>query len=461
MTLSEINAKLQEIHVSPVKSLGQNFLHDQNLIRWIIERAQITAADYVVEIGPGLGALTADVLRKGAQVLAIEKDARLATFLAQHFHNAPLQVIHQDALRFDVRTLFTQSDVKLLGNLPYYISSQLLLKFLSYPSPITLAVLMLQREMANRLSASPSSKDYGALTLLIQLHYRVENLRTIPAAVFFPRPEVDSALLKFTPRAPAELPACDEEMFAHLVHRGFSQRRKQLGKLLHQEISEWSQAANSLGFDPKVRAEALSLQQWIALTNHVRPIVVGPRNNVQAESFPVVDQDDRLVKAASRSEVHGNNLRHRAVHMFIFNQIGDILLQKRSRWTDRHPLLWDSSAAGHVQAGEDYDLAARRELEEELGIEIQLEKVLKLPASNRTGQEFIWLYRGQYEGKLRPDRSEIEVVLHLPPDVVTKWIAARPADFAPAFVECWEAYTGRIGSSVGDASPSSASAALL
>jgi 16S rRNA (adenine1518-N6/adenine1519-N6)-dimethyltransferase len=443
MNLSEITATLREIHVSPVKSLGQNFLHDRNLIRWIIEQADVTSDDYVVEIGPGLGALTEFALRKGAHVLAIEKDARLAKFLRAHFLQDHLEVLHEDALRFDVRTLFAQARVKLLGNLPYYISSQLLLKFLDYPSPISLSLLMLQNEMANRLSASPSSKNYGALTLLVQLHHRVEYLRRIPATVFVPRPEVDSAMVRVSSRDPTELPACDDESFGELVRRGFSQRRKQLGKLLRQEVSDWPQAADTLGFDRQVRAEELSLEQWIALTNYVRPILVPSPGATEAESFPVVDKNDRLLGAAPRAKVHGDNLRHRAVHVFVFNPIGDVLLQKRSRWKDRHPLLWDSSAAGHVNAGENYDLAARRELQEELGIEIPLEKLLKLPASDRTGQEFIWLYRGQHSGNLKPHRGEIDAVRFFPPAVVTGWIAARPSDFAPGFMECWKAFLGQ------------------
>jgi 16S rRNA (adenine1518-N6/adenine1519-N6)-dimethyltransferase len=443
MNLSEITATLREIHVSPVKSLGQNFLHDRNLIRWIVDRADLRSDDYVVEIGPGLGALTAYALRKGARVLAIEKDARLVKFLREHFSNEHLEILHEDAIRFDVRTLFAHSRVKLLGNLPYYISSQLLLKFLNYPSPISLSLLMLQSEMANRLSASPSSKNFGALTLLVQLHYRVENLRTIPASVFVPRPEVDSAIVRVWPRNSTELPACDDELFGDLVRRGFSQRRKQLGKLLHPEISDWAVVADLLGLKRTVRAEALSLEQWIALTNYVRPILVPDRNRAETECFPVVDKQDRLVGAEPRSKVHGNNLRHRAVHIFIFNEIGEILLQKRSRWKDRHPLLWDSSAAGHLNAGEHYDFAAKRELQEELGIEIRLRKVLKLPASERTGQEFIWLYCGQHQGKFKPNRGEIEAIRFFPPAIVTKWIAARPGDFAPGFVECWNAYMSR------------------
>src|SRR6187401_1380623 len=123
MRLSQIHATLKEIRVSPVKTLGQNFLHDQNRARWIVDQAQITADDYVVEIGPGLGALTRFILEKGAHVLAIEKDARLADFLRAHLGHERLEVLNIDALKFDPRFLFAQRTVKLLGNLPYNISS--------------------------------------------------------------------------------------------------------------------------------------------------------------------------------------------------------------------------------------------------------------------------------------------------------------------------------------------------
>jgi 16S rRNA (adenine1518-N6/adenine1519-N6)-dimethyltransferase len=440
MKLSETVALLREIHVAPVKSLGQNFLHDRNLSRWIVAGIGATSADYVVEIGPGLGALTTFVLETGARVLAIEKDGRLADFLRSHLTDKRLEVRHEDALEFDVRTLFAERNVKLLGNLPYYISSQLLLKFLEYPSPITLALLMLQKEMAARLAASPSSKDYGALTLLVQIHYRVEALRTIPATVFIPRPDVDSAVVRVTPRRADELPECDDNLFARLVRRGFSQRRKQLGKLLKEDIADWTSAADALGFERQVRAEALSLGQWIALTNYAGPLPPPDPSREGAERFPVVDENDLVLYGAPRSKVHGDNLRHRAVHILIFNDAGEVFLQKRSHRKDRHPLLWDSSAAGHVDAGEEYDASARRELKEELGIEVPLERVLKLPASSRTGEEFIWVYRGQYTGDFRLDRTEIETGRFFPPDVVNGWIQARSTDFAPGFLECWKAY---------------------
>jgi 16S rRNA (adenine1518-N6/adenine1519-N6)-dimethyltransferase len=134
-------------------------------------------------------------------------------------------------------------------------------------------------------------------------------------------------------------------------------------------------------------------------------------------------------------------LRHRAVHLFIFNRSGELLLQKRSRWKDRHPGLWDSSAAGHVSANEDYDAAASRELQEELGVAANLARVAKLPASERTGQEFIWLYRGEHEGPFTAPRAEIEATQFFPCEVIARWINERPGDFAPGFIECWRCLT--------------------
>ena len=231
MKLSEMAATLREIGVSPVKSLGQNFLHDRNLAKWIVDQANITPKDFVVEVGPGLGALTELALANAAGVLAIEKDRRLAKFLRDKFQHSRLEIVHGDAMECDTRTLYTQPKVKFLGNLPYYISSQLLIKFLEYPSPISLWLFMLQKELAKRLVAAPATSDYGALTLHVQLHHRVEYLRTVPASVFLPKPEVDSALVRATPRDARELPVCNYKVFAELVRRGFSQRRKQLGKL--------------------------------------------------------------------------------------------------------------------------------------------------------------------------------------------------------------------------------------
>jgi len=440
MKLSEIDATLREIRVSPVKTLGQNFLHDGNLSRWIVERAELTPEDYVVEIGPGLGALTQFVLEAGARVLAIEKDQRLADFLRKRFKTDRFEILHADALDYDVRRLFAKPRVKLLGNLPFYISSQLLLKFTKYPSPISLWLLMLQKELARRLSASPGTRDYGALTLVIQLHYRVDYLRTVPASVFLPQPDVDSAFVRISARPPDELPDHDSETFLRLVRRGFSQRRKQLRNLLREEVPDWDEASRAVGCAPRARAEELALEQWIALSNIAGSCDRSTAAQTDLERFPVVDDQDRVLGHATRAEVHGNNLRHRAVHIFVFNHLGELFLQKRSRWKDRHPGLWDSSAAGHVDAEEDYDAAANRELGEELGVAVALTRMAKLPASEKTGQEFIRLYQARHDGPFELAHSEIEHGEFFPTDIVSDWVKARPDNFAPGFVECWQAF---------------------
>ncbi len=440
MNLSEIDATLREIRVSPVKTLGQNFLHDGNLARWIVERAELRPDDYVVEIGPGLGALTGFALASGAHVLAIEKDARLAGFLRERFPTERLEIIRGDAMKYDVRALYAQPEVKFIGNLPYNISSQVLLRFTKYPSPISLWLCMLQREMARRLTAQPGTSDYGALTLLMQSHYRVDYLRTVSASVFLPRPDVDSALVKITPRVADELPDFNSARFRNLVRLGFSQRRKQLGKLLRDLVTNWGGACQAGHFNLRARAEELSIEQWIALSNFAQPEDTALDNNGNAEDFAVVDEGDCVLGEAPRATVHGNNLRHRAVHILLFNRKRELFLQKRSRFKDRHPCVWDSSAAGHVDAGEDYDEAASRELKEELGVTTRLARVLKLPATQETGEEFIWLYRGLHDGPFELARSEIELGEFFPSDLVTAWVSARPKDFAPGFAACWKAF---------------------
>ena len=338
MRLSEIRSTLKEIGVSPVKTLGQNFLHDQNLARWIVDQAQITPQDYIVEIGPGLGALTRFLLESGARVLAIEKDARLAKFLRSRFETARLEILNIDALEFDPRILFAHPRVKLLGNLPYNVSTPLLSRFLEYPSPISLCVFMLQKEMARRLSASPRTRDYGALTLRVQLHHRVKYLRSVAATVFLPRPDVDSALVRLEPRDPIELPEHNDQLLLKLIRIGFSQRRKQLRKLLREHATDWDALAAALTINPNARAEELSLMQWIALANYVAPAPCPDTRSTPDERFPIVDEEDRICGEATRAEVHGNNLRHRAVHILIFNPTGEVYLQQRSRGKDLHPL---------------------------------------------------------------------------------------------------------------------------
>src|SRR5438309_1629979 len=271
MNLSQIRVALHDAGVRPAKKLGQNFLHDQNLARWIVEQAQISRDEFVLEIGPGLGALTSEILKRGSRLLALEKDALLANFLRQKFRDPRFELHHGDALDFDRRMLFAERNVKLIGNLPYYIASQLLCRFVDFPNCISLALFMLQNEMARRLSAKPGSLDYGALTLRLQLHHQVEYLRKIRRTVFIPQPEVASAIVRFIPRDEKRIGIFDYKVFREMVKRGFSQRRKQLRKLLAGRIGNWESASKQIGAPLAARAEELSREQWIALANLIAP----------------------------------------------------------------------------------------------------------------------------------------------------------------------------------------------
>jgi 16S rRNA (adenine1518-N6/adenine1519-N6)-dimethyltransferase len=300
--------------------------------------------------------------------------------------------------------------------------------------------------MAMRLSASPRTHDYGALTLRVQLHHRVKYLRSVAATVFLPQPEIDSAVVRLEPRDPIELPEHDDELLLKLIRIGFSQRRKQLRKLVREYAGDWNALASCLNIHPNARAEELSLLQWIALANCIAEPPCQGMDVSPNEQFPVVDENDEVQGYAARAEVHGNNLRHRAVHILIFNQLGDVYLQQRSRWKDRHPLKWDSSAAGHVTGGENYDETAQRELKEELDVDVPLERIFRLTASSRTDHEFIWGYRGLVSGDPSPNKCEIKRGVFFAPTVIDDWTSARPDDFAPAFLECWKAYQRKMNS---------------
>ena len=459
MKLSAIRDALAELQLTPSKTLGQNFLHDQNLARWIVAQLDARPGETLLEIGPGLGALTGAALETGAKLTVLEKDGRLAGFLRARFAGEDrLRVEHLDALDFDVRTLWPARPVKIFGNLPYYISTPLLFHFASPASPVERAVFLLQRELAARIAAAgPGSKDYGILSVVIGRRWRVELLRVLPASVFLPEPKVDSALIRLVPRGPDELPACDVQTFEQLVRAGFSQRRKQLRKLLADFFpagtpASWSEAAEKGGFDENVRGEELTLRQWIALANAVRPVLAGAAQDAHGEHFDVVDESDRVVGVETRGVVHARDLRHRAVHLFVFNARGELFLQRRSRWKDKHPGKWDSSAAGHLDSGETYEAAARRELSEELGLapaevaRLPLEEIASLDARETTGWEFIRVYRVEHEGPFRWPAAEIEWGGFFPVAVVLAWVEAHPGDFAPGFLECWRLWReGRGG----------------
>ncbi len=443
MKLSTIQSSLAEIGMQPSKSMGQNFLHDQNLADWIVAQLNLKPGEAWMELGPGLGSLTEFALQRSTNGLVLEKDGRLAGFLRERFPD--LEVIHGDAIDFDVRDLFARGPVKVLGNLPYYVSSQILFGFTAEPSPVSALIFTLQREMAERLSAGPRTKEYGALTLLVGRRWRVKYLRTLPGSVFVPAPKVESGIVMLTPRDPAELPACDGVRFTTLVKQGFSQRRKQLRKMLASYQLDWPALCAHLGVEETTRAEELSLAQWIALTNFVTgatPADPATAQDVHGEIFDVVDEQDRVTGQKSRFEVHRQKLLHRAIHVFVFNQAGELFLQRRSKWKDTHPLRWDSSAAGHVNAGQTYDETAAREIEEELGVSAEVESHWIIAPGVATGWEHVRLYRAQHDGPFHLNPAELDGGGFFTPEQIDRWTTARPEDFATGFLECWRVFRG-------------------
>lgn len=432
MTLNEIKHAAAAIGMTPSRSLGQNFLFDQNLSAWIVAQLQIEPGDHVVEIGPGLGSLTEFLVASGAPLTLLEKDDRLIPHLREKFESPQVEVVHGDALEFDVRRLLGRGRLKIVGNLPYYVSTPLIERFADPLLSPDRLVITLQRELAERMNAKPRTKDYGAMTVCLGRRWAVQYLRTLPGGVFHPAPKVESAVIQLTPRPRVDVPPCDDALFERLVRGGFSERRKQLRKNLERirPGPDWREILRALGLSETVRAEELDLAQWTRLAQAIDETFAQHGE----ETFPVVDENDAVIDARPRSEVHALDLRHRAIHVMLFNRAGEVFLQKRSIWKDRSPSKWDSATAGHVDAGETYEQAARRELMEEVGAEVgELTPVCKLGCGPETGYEFLQIYRAEHEGPFRFAAQEVEGGAWLPVAHVRDWVARRPQDFAPVF----------------------------
>ena len=268
MKLSEIKQVLEQNQIQLTKSLGQNFLHDANQLRKIVETADLKKSHKVLEIGPGLGPLTALLVEHSGEVLAIEKDARLVDVLARRLTGSHLQIVHADALDLIKREPRDWSGWKLVANLPYSVASPILVELAQSPSPPERIVVTLQLEVAKRLMAECDSRDYGVLTLLVQLQYEPRAFHKIPATCFFPEPDVDSAFVCLIRR---EVPLLDRSLsstFAKIVKLAFSQRRKMMLKLLktHWPAERLLPAFEQIGISPQARAEAVTLQQFVRLT---------------------------------------------------------------------------------------------------------------------------------------------------------------------------------------------------
>ena len=426
----------------PSKQLGQNFLIDPNMARWIVSQLEITADDAVVEVGPGTGSLSEHLVGKVRKLILIEFDARLADALKHRFRDDPsVEVHHADGVKFDGRQLFKHRPLKFLGNLPYSCGGAILKNLLSRPHPFERAVIMLQKEVIDRLGASPGTKDYGILSLRTQANWEVKSLRTVPPEAFYPQPKIDSSVAVLTPRT-SGLPTFDYRLFDELIRRGFAQRRKQLKKQL-PDGPPWEETTTGLGVTATVRGEELTLAQWVDLTRAYDPHPLKDVPQKSGEIFDVVDADDQVTGTATRAEVHAQRLTHRAVHVFVFNKRGDLLLQKRSLLKDMCPGLWDSSVSGHLDSGESYEAAAVRELEEEMGIaaETAPEEIARITPGIETGWEHVRLYRIRHDGALRFPSAEVDAVMWFPLVEIAAWIAAHPADFAPGFLECWKKFS--------------------
>lgn len=252
MTRTEIRDILDARGLSPLKQLGQNFLHDGNLCAWLAESVLEGQPDApeVLELGPGLGALTRPLLERGARLTAIEIDRGLSQFLQDTLAAEPrFSLLHTDALE-EIPRLDELPPV-VAGNLPYNISTPLLMELLDHAAPPQRMQFLLQLEVAERFGSPPNTKAYGALSVILQAEYEVEVLRRLPPQVFYPEPEVSSAVARFTRRAHAAVTPEERAKFRRFVKQGFSQRRKKLSNVLPVQDDR--------------RAGVLGVDDWVAL----------------------------------------------------------------------------------------------------------------------------------------------------------------------------------------------------
>lgn len=269
MKLSEMKRVLAEGGLRLTKSLGQNFLHDGNQVRRMVDAAKLTPSDKVLEVGPGLGPLTERLVAQAGEVLAIEKDRRLAEFSRQRFAGvASLTLLHDDALKYLRHTPRDWSGWKLVAALPYSVASPILVELAQARRGPERMVATLQLEVARRLMARAGDDDYGVLTLLVQLHYEPQEWFKIPAGCFFPEPDVDSACIVLQRRSVPLLSEGGDSALVRIVKRSFSQRRKMMLKLLKED---WPQtileaAFAELDLPSQTRAEAVRLEQFVRLT---------------------------------------------------------------------------------------------------------------------------------------------------------------------------------------------------
>ena len=262
-------------NVRPKKALGQNFLTDRNILSRILESTGMADGDRILEVGPGRGDLTRLLAEKGAQVLAVELDRQLVPLLESEFADREnVEIVQADILDTDLRELLLsrwEGKWKVAANLPYNISSQILIKFLDNRGLFSRLVLMLQREVGERLIAPPSCKEYGILSVFCRLHFDIYREFLVKPGSFYPVPKVDSVVLRFDSLPAPRVDVGDEAFFRQVVRSAFGQRRKTLWNCLKSaglaaDGKALTEALSCCGIDGKRRGETLSLAEFAALS---------------------------------------------------------------------------------------------------------------------------------------------------------------------------------------------------
>ncbi|MEG6617143.1 16S rRNA (adenine(1518)-N(6)/adenine(1519)-N(6))-dimethyltransferase RsmA [Peptococcaceae bacterium 1198_IL3148] len=284
-------AKVREIlarhNFSTRKALGQNFLIDGNIINKIVQAAEVTANDLVVEIGTGIGVLTSALAEKASQVVAVEIDQKLKPILTEtlgDYHNTA--VVFADAMEVDFDQLVAEKSAgrygskaqsyKLVANLPYYITTPLIMHMLTNRFNLNRLVLMTQKEVAQRMVAKPGHKDYGALTVAVQYYTEADIAFKVPKTVFHPKPEVDSAVICLKVREKPAVKVLNEKLFFNVMRAAFGMRRKTLlnaltGSTLNIGKEQWTNILHKISIDPKRRGETLSIEEFALIANELAP----------------------------------------------------------------------------------------------------------------------------------------------------------------------------------------------
>jgi len=256
-------------NIYPKKSLGQNFIIDIEIINQIIEIAGLSKDDEILEIGAGLGTLTVYLADKVKRVVAIEKDRRLSKELEKSLSEIKnLELYNEDILQVDLRRFYNENKMKVVSNLPYSISSPILIRLLEKRELYSLIVIMIQREVGERIAAKPGGKDYGSLSVLLQTYMEVTIGLRVPSDAFWPKPKVESVVIKLIPLDRPRIKITHEKLFNKVVRAAFSTRRKILGNALSSIFpkDKLNAILNSSGIDRTRRAETLSIEEFARIT---------------------------------------------------------------------------------------------------------------------------------------------------------------------------------------------------